>query len=112
MADKDAARDKIRSAIFSGRKFKSKKITMFGSKVEVRQPSVGQLLKMEQSEDRTKALVNMLINYCYVPGTDDKVFEMSDEAGLLELPVSDWLTNFNGAISELSGVDLEEPEKN
>jgi len=107
-----SARDKIRSSVFSGKSFKKKKISLFGSPVEIRQPSVGQLMAMEQSGDRTEALVNMLVNYCYVPGTSEKVFEKGDRAAILELPVSDWLSQFNEAIAELSGISIEEPEKN
>ena len=108
----NSARDKIRSAVFSGKKFKTKTIKIFGSKVEIRQPSVGQLMAMEQSDNRQEALISMMVNYCYVPGTNEKVFEKQDKASLLELPVGSWLNDFNEALTEMSGLNVEEAEKN
>lgn len=103
----------IRAGILGSKKGKSKVVEMFGQKVEVRQPSVGQLLDLEnRNDDRKAGLVNLLVTYCYVPGTDQKVFTFEDKNELLALPAGDWLTQFNGAVSDLTGVNVEEAEKN
>lgn len=103
----------MRSGILKKKKAKGIDIDMFGFKVEVRQPNVGQLLELESSsDDRKKALVNMLVAYCYVPGTDEKVFTKEDYGELIALPAGQWLTDFNNAIAKLTGVDTEEAEKN
>ena len=102
----------IRSGILGSKKGKTKIVDMFGHNVEVRQPTVGQLLDLETTDDRKKALVNMLAGYCYMPDSDSKIFTKEDANELLALPAGEWLINFNGAIAELTGVDVSEAEKN
>jgi hypothetical protein len=102
----------LRTGILGKKKGKALEINMFGHKVEVRQPSVGQLLELETGDDRKKSLVNMLVGYCYVPGSNDKLFTQEDSGELLALPAGEWLNEFNTAISKLTGVDTEDAEKN
>lgn len=102
----------IRSGILGSKKGKTKEVDMFGHKVEVRQPTVGQLLEMESNEDKKSALVNMLVTYCYMPNSDQHIFTKEDAGELMALPAGEWLTGFNNAIAELTDVDTKEAEKN
>lgn len=112
MAMTAEARNRIRSQVFSGKKFKKKEIDLFGEKVEIRQPTVGMVLAAQQEQDRRKALVQMLVRYCYVPGTNERVFEETDFDAIMELPVGEWFTTLNNAIIELSDIDVGSAEKN
>lgn len=106
-------RDNLRAAIFSG-KNKSRnsvKINIFETEVEVRQPTLAQIVNLTK-DDGTSPIIKALIEYCYVPGTNDKVFENGDVDSLLGLPTGQWLTDLNEAITKLSGVDIKEAEKN
>jgi hypothetical protein len=105
-------RDDVRTKIFAGRKRKSKVIIIFGAKVEVRQPSVGQALSLSQTSNNADALLNFMLNYVYVPGTEDKVFEDADRESILNFPAESWMREFSDAIEELTGLDLEQAEKN
>ena len=119
MADKEnvsVPRDTIRSKIFSAKNKhrKSKIIDFMGEDVEVRQPTVKQVqeLAKEARKEDSDAVLLSIMEYCYIPGTDDKVFEDADRDSLLGLPVGEWLNNLNKAIEEMTGVDVKVAEKN
>ena len=107
-------RNEIRSAILNAKNTggRSKQIEFFGQTIEIRSPTLGQLSRMLE-DDKTPTIVGLLVEYCYVPGTkDEKVFEQADRDELLKLPTGDWLGQFNRAVEELTGVDVEVAEKN
>jgi len=116
MAEKKQLRntaDGIRSAIFSSSNFDTKIIEMFGMEVEVRQPSVGQLMSLTDGSDTSRnAAVNAMIEFCYVPGTNDKVFEVTDYDSLLGLPMGPWFVAFQEVWAELASIDVGEAEGN
>lgn len=107
-------RDELRAAIFDSKskQRKSKEIELFGQKVDIRQPTVGQVSKMANRTDNVSAIVQILIEYAYVPGTDDKVFEDSDRDSLMDMPTGKWLDDLNKAITELTGINVETDVKN
>ncbi len=100
-------RDQIRAAAFN--QSKASKIVMYaGQEIEVRQPEVGVAFAKNTAGDERSGktmVVQMLIDYCYVPGTDEKVFDDADMDALLALPFNgDWL-RLNQAINELTDLD-------
>jgi len=111
---KPMTRDEIRSKIFSAEaaKPKTKRLLFFGTEVELRQPTIGAILDMQGTEDRKQAIINMMIQYTYVPGTNDPVFELADTETLLAMPWGEDFSRLNEAITELTGVNVEEEEKN
>ncbi len=114
MAEKVSKRDQIRQNIFQARKFKTKKLQILGTDVEIRQPSVGTILDAQQEDDQKKSLVYIMVNYCYVPGTNERVFEDADQEAIMELPVGEWFTELSGAIAELTNIKIgvEDATKN
>lgn len=81
-----AARKAIREQIFSA-KPNSKVIPLAnGIKVEVRQPTVGDGLNMALMEDVKARVIRMFTDHIYVPGSDEKVFDVADAEALMELP--------------------------
>lgn len=105
-------RDDLRQRLFSAKKFRSKVVNLFGDKVEIRQPSVGQILKARDTDDSKEALIGILVDYCFVPGTTDRVFEKSDAGAIMEWPVGKWFTDVNTAITDLTDIDVAGSEKN
>jgi len=105
-------RDSVRSRIFSAKKFETRTIKIFDQEVEVRQPSIGQIVDRMNMADDPKQVVDMLIEHCYVPGTDTKVFDPEDKDSILSWPVGQWFTEFNNALTELMEINVEEAEKN
>ena len=99
-------RDSIRSGIFSAKPV-SDTITIFGNKVEIRQMSTGAIMDLRSDENRKEAMIRSVIGHCYVPGTNEKVFDETDIEALLEVPFSGDMVKLSEAIGKLSGVDLE-----
>ena len=115
--DVDAARAKLREGFFSdeNRKVKSVDVELFnGVVVELKQPTIGEVSKLARANkgETDLAIVNLLVQYCFVPGTKTKVFEPGDEDRILTMPSGPWLERLTKAIQELSGVDVEEATKN
>lgn len=113
MVDRKALRD----AIFSekNRKPASKQITIFGQVVEIRQPTLSQinnLGKASAANDKTPPFVRMLTEYIFVPGTNEKVFDIADADSLTNMPSGPWIMEINKAVEELTGVDVRAAEKN
>jgi hypothetical protein len=105
------SRAELRSSIFSSTntKPKSKLVDFFGEQIEVRQPKVGVVLDLRNAGEKNikQMLISTLIQYCYVPGTDEKVFEEADEDQLMEMPFGEDLTRLQTAISELTNVNIQ-----
>lgn len=105
------SRDTLRSKLLEPKKFKSVVVKMFDQEVEVRQPSVGQIFDTNE-DDPKKAMIQIMLRYCYVPNTNELVFEPADAPAILAWPVDDWLTNMNNAVAELTGGEMEQAAKN
>ena len=109
-------RDDLRTKIFSGATNReSITITFFGADIELRQPTVGQLQNMLEEQSNRQGnipLPQYLIQYAYVPGTDDKVFDQADLAGLMDLPYNQDMIIVANAVGKLSGVNVPVAEKN
>lgn len=109
---KNADRDSLRTDLFKRKKFKSKTVDLFGTTIELRQPSIGQISEMDETTDTQTALVKTLVQYAYVPGTDTRVFEDADKDVILSWPVGPWVRDLNEAIAELTTIDVQDAEKN
>lgn len=111
MSDK---RNKLREKIFSSSAKQTEIIDFMGEQVELHQPTIGEIADLEQKsrdETRRETISSSLIQYCFVPGTNERVFKMEDKELIINLPAT-VLTEFNKAFAKLTNVDLEEVEKN
>lgn len=97
-------RNRIRSKVLGSTKLQRKSIQLFGEEVEVQQPNIGDIINAGTNE--TDTIIDWMIEYIYVPGTNDKVFEMTDRDALLQLPYGAEAKKFTNAFRELSGEDL------
>lgn len=106
-----SSRDDIRSKFFS-QKPKTRVVEINGAQIELRQPSLGDLISRNNPEEAEKRdnqtiTTQMLCNYCYVPGTDEKVFDMADRELVMSLPNNKAWQELQGAISDLINLDGE-----
>lgn len=99
-------RGSIRSAIFATRP-KSIEIELFGTTIELRQPSMGTMFKAQQGASTAHSAAQMLMAYAYVPGTDEKVFDEADIDEVINLPWGNDLVKVQSAIAELTGINKE-----
>lgn len=112
-----STRDDIRSKVFATKELKSKVLPFFGTKIELRQPKLKDILAAQQeaanqAEDGvSSAVVNILLQYAYVPDTSEKIFEEGDKAALLELPFDENLIGVTDALQELTKVNFTKPSE-
>lgn len=80
------ARDVLRAKIL-GDKPKSSIVTLDdGVQIEVRQTTVGSMLDAIGIEDTKARMAQMLVISCFVPGTNDPLFEVTDLELIMGLP--------------------------
>ncbi len=105
---KALTRDEMRAVLLGTRqKAKSQVISLFGIDVELRQPTLESILKARDTGDNASRAVDMIIEYAFVPGTDDHVFEDTDRPQMLKWPFGEDLTKLNATIADLTGVDVD-----
>ena len=110
------ARDDIRKAILNS-KPKTALVKVFGQEVEIRQARVGEVLEDNEEidgkkVDRATAFAHLLVRFCYVPGTNDRVFEDTDVDALKSIPLGAELQELQSAINSLMGLDIGAERKN
>jgi len=100
------ARDLIRSAMFSIKPRSTIVELASGVKVEVRQPTIGDLVEdPDRVNGRREASARMIIRYCFVPGTEEKVFDDADIESLLAVPFGNEWVKLQKAIEGLIDLD-------
>jgi hypothetical protein len=104
------SREQIRSAILT-QKPKSEIVEAFGTKIEVRQRSLREVLARQHFEDQAKESASLIIASAYVPGTDVKVFDDTDLDVLVEVPMGSDFSRLVEAMNRLTG-SIESAEKN
>ncbi len=105
-------RNAIRGEFFKAKHFKKKIITLQGVDMEIRQPTIGSILEFREEEDRKVALLRMMVVYCFIPGTNIKIFEDADFDAIMSQPFDDSVMRLSEAIEDLTGLDLKATEKN
>lgn len=102
-------RDQIRARVFSGaNKPKKKVIDFFGSQIELRQPTLSQVLDAQANDDREAAVIDMLINRAYVPNTEESVFEETDAESLKALPFTGDFVRVSNAFEDMTDVNFRD----
>ena len=117
-----SARDQTRATIFANAKPKSVVVEFFGTEIELRQPTLGAVLDLRSVRqaaadegkpiDTKEAAVDNMLRYCYVPGTNEPVFEEADRDSLLRLPFGEDYTRITRALQDITGIKVTEAEKN
>ncbi len=98
-----------RSAIFKNAKPKSKNIEFFGQTIELRQPSLADALSASvQSENNSqKDIAFMLVNYAFMPNTNDKIFSEADVNAIMGMPFGADMNRVIATVNELSDITTE-----
>ena len=87
-----------------------KLMTLFDTPIELQQPTLRAILDAQGVTDAKERAVSMIIEYAYVPGTDELIFEAADQEMILGWPFNDDLLNIQLAVAELTGIDIEAVE--
>ena len=104
-------REEIRNAILSGKAVKKEIVNAFGVEIVLRQPSIGGILSMQDGEDKGNMVAQSLIKYCYVPGTEDKVFDEADADVILGLPFDEDFQKIQDGINKLMDINVDAEKK-
>ncbi len=102
----------VRQAIIDAAKPESEQIEFFGQMIELRQPTMRAILELQDLPDKVEAASQMVINYAFVPGTNEKVFESTDLDTIAGMPFGKDMQRLNDAIQKLTDIDVLGEEKN
>ena len=103
-------RDSLRAKVFTEHKVKTVSVEFFGATIELRQPTMEDIVKAQANPDREAIIVRTLVDYAYVPGTDEKVFELGDAASLMKMPFGIDFLRVSKALEGLTEVNfLDKP---
>ncbi len=107
-----ATRKQIRDALLGKRhEAATECFTLFDIEIELHQPSFESMLDARDEDSMKKRMIDMIIKYAYVPGTNDPVFEPADEAVILSWPFGKDLFQLQLAITKMTGIDIGEAEE-
>lgn len=106
-----SSRDQLRSQLLKSHKPESRLITLYGVEVELRQPTLRDVMQARDTEDPAERAADMIIRYAYVPGTNEPVFEPADKATIMQWPFGNDFVKLQKALTDLTGVDMDETEK-
>jgi hypothetical protein len=102
-----ATRNELRAALVGKKhKPKSEVVSLFGTEVELRQPTLAAILRSREEDDERKRTTDVFLNYAYVPGTDELIFEEGDRDVILNWPFTEELFQVQMVIAKLTGVDI------
>ena len=96
----------IRAAILS-RQPRKEVVEAFGQQIEIRQPSMRQILSIDDDGSQMAAS-RQLILCCFEPETGKKVFEEGDAEALADMPFDGDLQKLMVAIKDLMNINVEE----
>jgi len=103
------AKANLRTKIFAARRPKSETVDFGGEKIEVRMPAYGEFLQsISEDQDVKSRSIRMIIMMCYVPGTDERIFDVSDFDAIASMPFDEDMLRLNGVMNKYLGVKEED----
>lgn len=107
-----AARDLIRKRLLIDiPKPERIKLKLFGMEVELKQPTLREIIEDRQIADMEVRNVSMIVRYVVVPGTDEKVFTPDDAELIGNWPMTGDMVRFQEALFKLTGIMVEEADE-
>lgn len=108
MSEHTNIRKSIRDQIFST-KPETREVPFNGTKIELRQPSLDDVMNLQDAskDDKKGAAITTIIQYSYVPGTEERVFEETDRDIIAQLPFNKDVKGLFDTVNELLGLDGE-----
>lgn len=103
-------RDLIRAAILKTRRPDRVIVSFFGEDIEIRQPILKDVLANADNPDKESAVIDMLIKYAYIPGTEERIFEEADAEALKSQPFGADFMAVNNAMEGLTKINPK-PQK-
>ena len=92
-------------------KAKTRIIQLFDMPIELHQPTLRSILDNQAIEDTKQRGTKMIIEYSYVPGTNERIFDDADREMIHNWPFTGELVDLQMAIADLTGVDTADAEE-
>lgn len=117
MSEKDA----LRAKLFATPELERIKYTLNGVDIEMRMPLTGEVLDYSQGnvddagnvKRKDLSVINFLIDFAYVPGTNEKIFTQGDAPQLAALPYDAALQKiYLKMLTMLTGISVDNAVKN
>lgn len=83
---------------------------LFGVPVQLRNPTLDEVLEAQAQEDKKRVAVDMLIRYTFLPN-GEKLFGEEHFESILALPFGKDLQDVQKAIMKLSGIEVQADDK-
>src|SRR5690606_38016706 len=107
-AERKMTRDDFRAALLAKRpQSRSVLISLFGTAVELRQPSLGDIMRAQDVEDPAERAAMMVIRYACIPGTDERIIEEGDKEAIISWPFGEDMVRLQEAIADLTGINID-----
>lgn len=103
------SRNEMRSRIFSAKPKTETVKDFFNCELELRQPSLEIALQNRDASEEDRVYV-MLLDYAFVPGTNEKVFEEGDVDAMRKLPFGSEFQDLIDKVNLLLGIDPSKVE--
>lgn len=101
---KKFTRDQIRTAILNS-EGENQILDVFGVQIELRSPSLEDLLQYRDASTDDTIMGRTIANNCWVPGTNERVFDDADVDSLMQLKFSGDMRKLTRAINNMLGDD-------
>ena len=113
MTNTNTTRDDLRAKIFSSENSVCKRtsVQLNGVELEIKQPTVAEVMKLNEIEGTQSRVAHMLVTYAFVPGTDERVFDMGDIDQLSNMPYTPEMTEIQNVITKMLVGDVATAEK-
>lgn len=95
-------RDAIRAAVMNSSS-DDEIVTAFGVQIAVRPPELRELVQYQDFAQDEHMIARAIVNNCYVPGTNEKVFEETDVEVLSSQRFSTDMRKLNQVINKVLG---------
>ena len=97
-----AIRDKILSS-----EAESEFVDAFGVRIEIRYPSLEDLLQYRDAQNDDNIMARAIINNCYDPDSGERIFEDTDVEVIMKKKFTPDMRRLNTAINKILGGDEE-----
>lgn len=104
-------RNEVRAKIFARKDVKKKRVDFFGTEIELWQPKLRDIIAAQESTDREASIIETLVKYAFLPGTEEHVFEEADADSLKEMPFGADFLRVSKALEELTEVNFLDGKK-
>lgn len=98
-------RDEMRAKILATKPIDKRLVTFQGVEIELRQPLLGDVLKAADQVNRESAVIDTLIKYAYIPGTDERIFEEGDAEAFKQMPFGPDFMAINEALEGMMKIN-------